>query len=556
MPSHSSCQSATLTLLPDLLALVHIPRSRLNYFSHQVVKQILTPAPSFLNITCNKLELTLFAHHAILVEFEPLARKDRQRLRKSATFRRPITQRQYDPVEVSYDTWNVLQLDTHDDRLDNAGARVRELSAPLAEAGISILYQSSYMSDFIFVKSSRLTQVLYRLAQAGFVGYSFDITSRLSPILSPTDADDLHRYTSSDDPVCRNAVRRSIDGATMELIIQRDELPIPAHTVSPSSTATATPISPDPPRRSSSASPCASDVQILDQDIVCVGLSDACAETWASKIIKLVLYPELIATATTSKPPLDFFETTDPTLSPLDEPGIHPRFDVKAPPSFDTWPSSPSASDSSSLPTSPASSSEDGYFSSASPYSPSPSGSPPSLASCSRSFPELNGVSSAFSKVHARSRPRLPRLNTTSVASSAPTDDSRQKAVPFFSFTRTNEGSSLTTGVGLISTLFPPNERHMLICSDELGTEDVVVEDGWGSGTPQSITAPSMCSRMKCLQIDLQRFGLDKHGLISRFSKVLDSNGINHMYSSTYKTANLLVNKGDAVRAQALLKSC
>jgi hypothetical protein len=36
---------------------------------------------------------------------------------------------------------------------DTSGARVNELSAPLAAAGISILYQSSYMSDFIFVSS-------------------------------------------------------------------------------------------------------------------------------------------------------------------------------------------------------------------------------------------------------------------------------------------------------------------------------------------------------------------------------------------------------------------
>lgn len=39
---------------------------------------------------------------------------------------------------------------------DTSGARVHELSAPLAAAGISILYQSSYMSDFIFVSPNLL----------------------------------------------------------------------------------------------------------------------------------------------------------------------------------------------------------------------------------------------------------------------------------------------------------------------------------------------------------------------------------------------------------------
>jgi hypothetical protein len=48
----------------------------------------------------------------------------------------------------------------------------------------------------------------------------------------------------------------------------------------------------------------------------------------------------------------------------------------------------------------------------------------------------------------------------------------------------------------------------------------------------------------------------DKHGLVNRFSRVLEENEINHMYSSTFKTANLLVDKRDALRAQALLRTC
>lgn len=42
---------------------------------------------------------------------------------------------------------------------DSSGARVHELSAPLAAAGISILYQSSYLSDFIFVRPKLYYQI-------------------------------------------------------------------------------------------------------------------------------------------------------------------------------------------------------------------------------------------------------------------------------------------------------------------------------------------------------------------------------------------------------------
>lgn len=40
-------------------------------------------------------------------------------------------------------------------RSDKSGARVHELSAPLAEAGISILYLSSYLCDFMLVSPPR-----------------------------------------------------------------------------------------------------------------------------------------------------------------------------------------------------------------------------------------------------------------------------------------------------------------------------------------------------------------------------------------------------------------
>jgi len=66
---------------------------------------------------------------------------------------------------------------------------------------------------------------------------------------------------------------------------------------------------------------------------------------------------------------------------------------------------------------------------------------------------------------------------------------------------------------------------------------------------------------------------IDKHGLVNHFSRVLEENGINHMYSSTFKTANLLVkfilppnwytlltviqvDKKHAIRAQSILRLC
>lgn len=92
----------------------------------------------------------------MLEDFEPIARHDRQRQRSrsgSGSSKKNTSRDILEPVEISVEPWNVLQIGscfvlrlfehhTTDPTVDNAGAKVHELSAPLAAAGISILYQS------------------------------------------------------------------------------------------------------------------------------------------------------------------------------------------------------------------------------------------------------------------------------------------------------------------------------------------------------------------------------------------------------------------------------
>jgi hypothetical protein len=62
------------------------------------------------------------------------------------------------------------------------------------------------------------------------------------------------------------------------------------------------------------------------------------------------------------------------------------------------------------------------------------------------------------------------------------------------------------------------------------------------------------------LQVDLRGAGLDTHGLVHRFSRALALGGVNHMYASTLRSANLLVPTGrggrGARRAGGLLRGC
>ncbi|KAG1833498.1 hypothetical protein EV424DRAFT_1618389 [Suillus variegatus] len=548
--------NVTVSLLPVSLSLVHIPRSRLPQLSHPVLRQILQPNPTFINVTCNEIELSLFAESHMLADFEPVARRDRQRQRSRSGSGS-------DHLEISYEKWNVLQIDSHSDQLDSSGARIHELSAPLAAAGISILYQSSYLSDFIFVKESRLQEVMSLLGSTGFDLYSSDpelLTSRVvSPLLSPVSPDDSSISDVTQDITVESGAiltrtRNSLDPVSAAAIsLQCINL-----TTSPNGSPTSSPTHHKPPSRHKSHSPTSGEVRVLTPNLACVGLSDDSVDTWGLKIVKLVAFPELI---------------------PVKE---HPSRSRKSQSrnarSTDGVPLSLSSrkrySDSSDSFFSSSDDEEEGYFS----HSPLGNLSSISLQSsaASRSFPDLSisvpsqtgpfkpsakhiiaplaPLSPLESKPASHRNPTFHHMDP-SAAIKKPVDDTIRGMVPFFSFTRTQEGTSLTTDVSLLAALFPPNERHMMICAGELDALDAQ-SSSTDSDSEDDEDTLSSGGALKCLQIDLRRFGLDKHGLVNRFSRVLEQNGINHMYSSTYKTANLLVSKAHANRARALLKAC
>ncbi|KAF5358926.1 hypothetical protein D9758_004845 [Tetrapyrgos nigripes] len=483
--------SVTVSLLPVQLSLIHIPRSRLRQLTTPVIHQILQNSPTFLNLTCNELELTIFAEAGTIDEFHAIARRDqlKQRARSgSGSSRKSLSDsRSFEPIEISDENWSVLQIDSHSDPVDNSGARVNELSAPLAAAGISILYQSSYMSDFIFVKRSRLGEVMALFEAAGFDFYSTDSTS--PPVLTRSRTSSTH---SSVDSV-----------------------------------------------RDKSHSPSSGDVCILSPDLTCVGLEDDNVDHWSLKIIKLVAFPDLIPIPGHSSPSIFSPSSSTDSFSNSEE--------------DESLSQSMSSLSSADQPDAPLPKPISNHFTIPGPLSP------------------LSPITAP--EPHPLSDEPQSYSNATSCT----------LRVPFFSLTRTAEGSSLTTDAELLAALFPPSDRYMIICGNELEAADrriararqkkrerwalerIEEENGCSNGIDPSEEEESTGSdqedesedtTLRCLQIDLRKFGLDKHGLVNRFSRVLDENCINHMYSSSYKTANLLVGKKHALRAQHLLKAC
>ncbi|KAI0772105.1 hypothetical protein BD413DRAFT_604214 [Trametes elegans] len=605
----SDAESVTISLLPVSLSLVHLPRSRLEHFSQHVLRQILLPNPVFLNVTCNEIEVSLFAEYDTLQEFHKAARKDARRLRQRERDAHADTQSSpkrsrrmrddWEPVEVSSERWKVLQIDSHSDSLDNSGARVHELSAPLAAAGISILYQSSYMSDFIFVKEGRLAEVMTLLGSAGFDLYLSDptnltaqISTFASPLTSPTGADDqavsfidlntfkgsgrnsfdtdggivFTRSRSNTNGTSSSSGSRSRDQNERSSLLDEPRMPeaeMDSHSPIPS-------VRPAP-SRTPSHSPSGCDVRVLSPDMTCVGLSDDSADTWGLKIVKLISFPELIV-GTSVAPTVPEKRTRHARvpspleLSALPEEHIHvlsfgegevgSGSDTTTRVGPESPKKDPAAADDVESPIAelvrgPPDDTLDGDDS---------SDDGENARRCRPKLAHLDSLRTA--KAASQGSPVSPRSRSTSTSSS---ESAPPPLVPFFSFTRTPEGSSLAAPVSLLAALFPASERHMVMCSQELDILDSQnasperweEEDGGlldDADTDGELPEPQ--GTLKCLQIDLRKFGLEKHGLVNRFSRTLEENGINHMYSSTYKTANLLIDKAYANRAQALLRSC
>ena len=214
---------------------------------------------------------------------------------------------------------------------------------------------------------------------------------------------------------------------------------------------------------------------MLSPDLACVGLSDEFGvDHWGLKIVKLVAYPDLIL-PTKSRSEDSSLRSTPPVLDKPMLPDLFPSF----------YAMTPSLSPSSPL----SELNDDGYFS----HSPQSSPKHKLYKIPSRSHSDLTTLSLSTPSKHNR------KPAPSSARSSGFNSPTMESQVPFFSFTRTAEGSSLTTDVRLLATLFPPHERHMVICGAELDVADDDSEDE---------LSDLHGSTLKCLQVDLRQFGL------------------------------------------------
>ncbi|WVQ73309.1 hypothetical protein IAR50_002877 [Cryptococcus sp. DSM 104548] len=218
----------SITALDDPVAIVHIPiaLTAADAYTSKIFWTLDAAerlSPEFFNITSNRIEMSIFGSVQLMAQ-EWAAVADSE-------------------VLISPD-WRVFEISSgdQDDVGDYDSPHLRHVSTPLARAGISILYQSSYFTDFLLVKESDFVKAAGIFTQQGW---------RVSPT------------APSSRPF---------------------SLPTPIS----SSFSTPTSISPSP---TPSPQP---EITVLPRPLACVGLSKTADVRFAERLRKFLVWPERV----------------------------------------------------------------------------------------------------------------------------------------------------------------------------------------------------------------------------------------------------------------------
>jgi len=132
----------SISLLPVRLQLLTFPKESLKYVTHAILKNVLFKKNKFFSYTENSMEISIIADVETIEKDFP----------KNNSPTCP-------GICICEDPFRALQID-NEYGLEMSGKRINDLSAPLAQAGISIFYLSTYQTDFIFVKEKRIPLVV------------------------------------------------------------------------------------------------------------------------------------------------------------------------------------------------------------------------------------------------------------------------------------------------------------------------------------------------------------------------------------------------------------
>ncbi|KAB8205326.1 hypothetical protein BDV34DRAFT_225487 [Aspergillus parasiticus] len=231
-----------MVMQDDRLALVHIPLDLYPYFLNPILQVLFHEVPpisgnhadspnggpdgvqkraqpAFLNLSITPVECSIMCPRQLANDyFAPLV----ERFAKDNVS---------NPCRLSISREDFIAMQVYGEGLE-AGQRVLELTSPLAMAGISIFFISTYFSDYIIVPLRSKTQVIRTLEKRGFqfemstdafINNNNQFNSCLSPVSSrstsslgsppptppPSSLDELQTRTFSS--LRKNSITPSVD---------------------------------------------------------------------------------------------------------------------------------------------------------------------------------------------------------------------------------------------------------------------------------------------------------------------------------------------------------
>ncbi|WVQ96291.1 hypothetical protein IAU59_003395 [Kwoniella sp. CBS 9459] len=222
----------SITALTDPVAIVHIPITLAPSYTTKIywtLDRAAAESGEFFNITSNRIEMAIFGSLELIThEWSSLGESE---------------------ILIST-SWRVFEISSGDEgEVGNYDSpHLRHVSSPLAKAGISILYQSSYFTDFLLVKETDFEKAASVFASQGW---------QIDPSLPPTP--------------------------------RRRSLITPLTPTFPSTSFSPSRASPPPP-----TSP---EITVLPSPLACVGFSKSAEARFSERVRKFLVWPERCATA-------------------------------------------------------------------------------------------------------------------------------------------------------------------------------------------------------------------------------------------------------------------
>ncbi|WVQ84389.1 hypothetical protein IAT38_006541 [Cryptococcus sp. DSM 104549] len=233
-----------ITALCDPVAIVHIPISLADVYTTKIYWTLDCAehsSPEFFNITSNRIEMAIFGSVQLITqEWANL----------------------HDPDVLINATWRVFEISSGDegDVGNYDSPHLRHVSAPLARAGISILYQSSYFTDFLLVKESEFEKAAGIFARQGWHLDNLSLPPRYPPH-TPLTSTPTHAHQQTTPSPTRTP-------------------PTPRSALSPAWTARTPPLTPHP------------EITVLPNPLACVGLSPGAGVRLGERVRKFLVWPK------------------------------------------------------------------------------------------------------------------------------------------------------------------------------------------------------------------------------------------------------------------------